>query len=384
MTNDTVFVDTETTGLCSSDEIVEIAIVNAAGDILLNSLVKPVNHKTWPEAQAIHGISPDMVKDAPTYAELASQIADCFRNKEVVIYNAEFDSMFLHKELEVASSVRCCMLDFAEDYGEWNDYHGNHRGQKLTKAANYVLHEWTGEAHRALADTLAARSVWQYLNDPEVKQRVERHWKQKKIESDAERELGFIDYQRRMSDDRNAYSWDKFLKIWWLRESAEQHWSNQIPQYSVRAFYCKLFFDKPEHLVEMENQAETVYRKKADIPAHLVAKSHFRNKINPLCGQWFEKKLKPTNLAFVTNKVGWWLYDISEYERIEKMYPLRLNYPKMEKDEMLIHQTEAKRCGISLKDKKPVFHTFTQYGQWYLLYKVKASQVYKDQQEQPA
>ena len=45
-----VYIDTETTGLYIGDEIVEIAIIND-DEVLLNSLVKPVNHTCWPDAQ---------------------------------------------------------------------------------------------------------------------------------------------------------------------------------------------------------------------------------------------------------------------------------------------------------------------------------------------
>jgi DNA polymerase-3 subunit epsilon len=59
-----VYLDTETTGLEKSDEIIEISIIDAAGQVLLNSLVRP--SKPIPmNATAIHGISNDQVQKAP-------------------------------------------------------------------------------------------------------------------------------------------------------------------------------------------------------------------------------------------------------------------------------------------------------------------------------
>ena len=169
----TLYVDTETTGLSANDEIVEIAIINDDGDALLNTLVKPLDHNQWHEAEAIHGISPANVAHAPTYDELRPAIRELFQDQEVVIYNKAYDSQYLSTELGAAKSIQCCMLLFAEHCGEWNHRYGNYKWQNLTRASHYVLHQWQGEAHRALSDTLATRAVWHYLTQPDVRQRID-------------------------------------------------------------------------------------------------------------------------------------------------------------------------------------------------------------------
>ena len=70
----TVFLDTETTGLDPDhDELLEIAIVDDSGEVLLDTLIKPsTNNPVWPEAEAIHGIAPEMVADAPTNRRVRS------------------------------------------------------------------------------------------------------------------------------------------------------------------------------------------------------------------------------------------------------------------------------------------------------------------------
>ena len=62
-----VVFDTETTGTepYLGDEVVSISICDAYGNDLFSSLIKPRKKKAWPEAEAINGISPAMVKDAP-------------------------------------------------------------------------------------------------------------------------------------------------------------------------------------------------------------------------------------------------------------------------------------------------------------------------------
>lgn len=51
----TVYLDTETTGLDDDDEIVELGIADAEGQVLVSTLVRPEHHTEWPEAEAING-----------------------------------------------------------------------------------------------------------------------------------------------------------------------------------------------------------------------------------------------------------------------------------------------------------------------------------------
>lgn len=163
-----IYLDTETTGLNpDSDEMLEIAIVDDSGNILLNTLLKPSANSTWPEAEAIHGITPEMVIDAPALSEIASTIEEIVNGQDVIIYNADYDSGFLGTLLSKAKSIKCCMIAWAEHCGEWSEERGCYRWKKLIDAASSVHFEWPGEAHRALADSLACRAVWQHLKAQE-------------------------------------------------------------------------------------------------------------------------------------------------------------------------------------------------------------------------
>jgi DNA polymerase III epsilon subunit-like protein len=169
MSTDIVFLDTETTGLYPPrDKIVEIAIVDGNGEVLLNTLVNP--ERNIPnEVIRIHGIDSEMVKGSPTIEDLEPQLIKILKGKNLIVYNLNFDIGFLsHRIVKSIKEMHCCMLRFATVYGEWNQYHGNFKWQSLITAANHVDYKWEGNAHRALADTLACRAVWNYLEKQAV------------------------------------------------------------------------------------------------------------------------------------------------------------------------------------------------------------------------
>src|SRR6266446_5593872 len=171
---ETVYLDLETTGLSPpDDEILEIAVVDNAGAVLLHSLVRPAHTTAWPDAEAIHGLTPADVQDAPALEALRPQIVRAVREKTVVTYNAAFDQAFLPAELAAAAELLGCMVAFAEHYGEWSDWHGGFRWQTLGVATEYVRHRWETPSHRAVADALACRAVWRSLTEPEEQARVE-------------------------------------------------------------------------------------------------------------------------------------------------------------------------------------------------------------------
>lgn len=161
-----IFLDTETTGLSPSagDAVVEIAIVDGAGRALMNTLVDPGRAIPW-HATNVHGITDSMVRGRPTLTQLMPQIREIILNQVVVIYNSSFDTPFFPGKLKEAGSVECAMRRFTQTSG-------GGRWKKLDVAARQCGHRWTGSAHRALADALACRSVWQWLEASATKSSI--------------------------------------------------------------------------------------------------------------------------------------------------------------------------------------------------------------------
>jgi DNA polymerase III epsilon subunit-like protein len=157
-----VFLDTETTGFGSppNDKMVEIAVVGYNGDILLDTLVNPERPMG---ATFVHGITHEMVQDAPTFEECwETQMKNIFTGKHIVIFNASFDTRFFPDQLECAGKISCAMVGYQRVYkaegGESNKYN-------LGVAMDHIGYSIEGDRHRALADTLACRAVWLWLEE---------------------------------------------------------------------------------------------------------------------------------------------------------------------------------------------------------------------------
>lgn len=165
-----VVLDTETTGLDTSiAEIVNIAILDANGMVLLDTLVRP--EKPIPPGM-IHGITDEMVRDAPTFPEIFPRIMELLKGANVVAYNANYDIglieslAYRHKLGDLrCNSVWCLMKRYAA-YRKTPGRYGNYKWHKLSEACaqqRVVL----GNAHRALGDAQATYALLKALSEKE-------------------------------------------------------------------------------------------------------------------------------------------------------------------------------------------------------------------------
>jgi len=155
--------DTETTGLHFWDRIVEIAVIDEAGGVLLNTLINPEKHIPT-EVIAIHGITDEMVRGKPTFQDILPELTVMLTGKPVVIYNVDFDKPFLARGgLKVENyDFQCAMLMYAQFFGSWSDYYKNWKRQSLQAACSYCDVQ-EKNMHRAAADCEATRQVINYM-----------------------------------------------------------------------------------------------------------------------------------------------------------------------------------------------------------------------------
>ena len=162
-----LFFDLELTGFYDHDEILSITIMNADGEMVMDTLVRPVKKKKWKNTEKIHGITPDMVTDAPTMEELIPSLRRIFDEAEnIIAYGVSTD--YSHIKYIYSSSeqeafhkkIRCCANEFVR-------YAHEHRPDvqhaSLTDAMSCFDIQWDGIAHTSTADTIACMKVWEVL-----------------------------------------------------------------------------------------------------------------------------------------------------------------------------------------------------------------------------
>ena len=110
-----IVLDTETTGLdpFSGHRVVEIGCVELVNHVrtgnYFHSYLNP--ERDMPrEAEAVHGLSADFLKDKPRFADVAGALLEFIGGDPLVIHNAAFDIKFLNAELSVARRPE---IDFA-------------------------------------------------------------------------------------------------------------------------------------------------------------------------------------------------------------------------------------------------------------------------------
>jgi len=157
-----VFLDLETTGAAAyRDRITEIGLIEVdRGEYVgeWSSLVNP-GRSIPTMIQELTGITDEMVRDAPSFAELAESLHRRLEGKVLVAHNARFDHGFLSQEFrrlglryqpEILCTVRLSRRLFPQ--------HSRHNLDSVIERHGLACEH----RHRALGD---ARVLWQFLGE---------------------------------------------------------------------------------------------------------------------------------------------------------------------------------------------------------------------------
>lgn len=152
--------DFETTGLVpGQDEVLQVAVVDGTGAVLMNEYCRPQRHTAWADAQKVNGIAPQDVCGKPPFEALVPRLQEILSGaRRVVAYNDGFEKAFLDAYGIPSRGLRWGedpMAAFAQQMG----------GQKRSLSAVASFFGYEFEAHDALADVRATLYLYERLAD---------------------------------------------------------------------------------------------------------------------------------------------------------------------------------------------------------------------------
>jgi len=162
-----LILDTETTGLKSYHEVIELALVEVIdGTVLLDTLIQ-CQGIVSPDVTNIHGIKKAMLADAPTFPAVWAQLTP-YLDRDIIIYHAAYDVPMLTQTAACYGITlprlrsHCLMIQYLK-YVTGSQSSGTQRDsyRSLDSACQHFGISVGG--HRALPDAQAAREVLLHL-----------------------------------------------------------------------------------------------------------------------------------------------------------------------------------------------------------------------------
>jgi DNA polymerase-3 subunit epsilon len=160
-----IFYDTETTGLkAQKDRIIELAAYDPVEDRTYLTFINP-GCSIPEEGIAIHGITDEMVKDAPSFADIALDFAKFCEGDTVLIAhnNDAFDVHFMRAEYERAG-IRFPDWRFMDSLKWARRYRPDLPSHKL-QGLREIYGITANQAHRALDDVKVLKDVFMFMID---------------------------------------------------------------------------------------------------------------------------------------------------------------------------------------------------------------------------
>lgn len=156
-----LILDTETTGFSATDEIIQLSAIDANGNTVCNTYIRPEHTQSWPEAEKVNKISPASVANCQTMSDLRLTLQNMLnRFKCIVGYNLKFDLRMLSQSgLDTSHMYPVdVMQSYVKHYGV---YRRGYKTAKLTEAAEH--YGYTYNAHDSLEDVKATLFVLKAL-----------------------------------------------------------------------------------------------------------------------------------------------------------------------------------------------------------------------------
>ncbi|QBJ63660.1 3'-5' exonuclease [Pseudoalteromonas sp. DL-6] len=155
--NSCFWLDTETTGLASGDEVIELSICTHDKRVVFDSIISSkVNCSA--QARAVHGITDEQIANGMPIESAKAALIELLEGKTIISFNVDFDCQMLFQSFGITAKKRFCVMKWSQsvlDYERWP------RLEKVCERLNIKQ----PEAHRSLADTITTINVFNKLVD---------------------------------------------------------------------------------------------------------------------------------------------------------------------------------------------------------------------------
>jgi len=138
-------------GIQDPDELIEIAVINLKGEVLMDTLVKPSHAINWRIAE-LTGITNQMVEEGQSIHPVMKRLKKISQGKTLMSWGTDYDKVLLEKASQSTGTRLNCNFVCAQKI-----HMGNHG-----LSAQIALHKALGEerqTHRALDDCRMVLSV---------------------------------------------------------------------------------------------------------------------------------------------------------------------------------------------------------------------------------
>lgn len=149
------------------DEIVAIAIVDWAGNVVHEGKYRPSRMELWQAASEVNGVAPDNQIDLPSFFDDQVKIREIIWGAdEVIVYNAQHVMRFLgHNDAAPASGARVTdtMYEYCLWLGVTNRNYNRPAHIELTDAADHIGYVRPDGMSASLANALACLAVQKWI-----------------------------------------------------------------------------------------------------------------------------------------------------------------------------------------------------------------------------
>lgn len=155
--NSCFWLDTETTGLASGDEVIELSICTHDKRVVFDSIISSkVNCSA--QARAVHGITDEQIANGMPIESAKAALIELLEGKTIISFNVDFDCQMLFQSFGITAKKRFCVMKWSQSV---LDYERRPRLEKVCERLNIKQ----PEAHRSLADTITTIDVFNKLVD---------------------------------------------------------------------------------------------------------------------------------------------------------------------------------------------------------------------------